>query len=286
MTAPSDGDFPELDTGRPSPARVYDYTIGGKDHFEVDRAAALTVNALFPEGVDAGRSNRLFLYRAVRYLARDAGIRQFVDLGSGLPTQNNVHQVARQFQPDTTVVYVDNDPAVQAFGRALLATDDRTTVLAADMRELDKILAHPDTQRLLDLSQPVAVLFLSVGHFITEDAVLQEMLDIAYETVVAGSYVAFTQMVGVDQRAVDEAHAQLGARIQMEWKNRLATDVTRFLRRFEPVEPGLTDITQWRPDPDQPPLPEVDEPLRRFVGASENNKRLYEFGGIARKPAS
>lgn len=285
MTAPSDGDLPHLSKERPSPARVYDYTIGGKDHFEADRAAALAVNALFPEGVDAGRNNRLFLYRAVRYLARDAGIRQFLDLGSGLPTQNNVHQVAQRFQPDATVVYVDNDPTVQAYGRALLATDGRTTVLDADMRDLDKILAHPDTRRLLDLSSPVAVLFLSVGHFITGDEVLQGLLDTVYDTVVPGSYVAFTQMVGVDQQAVDESHEKLLAKVQMDWKNRLAADVVRFLRRWEPVEPGLVDITHWRPDPDQPPLPEVDEALRPFVGASKKGKRLYEFGGIARKTA-
>jgi hypothetical protein len=286
LTAPSDGDFPELVIDRPSPARVYDYTIGGKDNFEADRAVSMAVNAMFPEGVDAGRNNRLFLYRAVRFLARDAGIRQFLDLGSGLPSQNNVHQVAQQFQPDATVVYVDNDPTVQVHGRALLATDGRTTVLAADMVEIEKVLAHPDTRRLLDLSSPVAVLFLSVGHFITDDAALQRMLDTVFDTVAPGSYVAFTQMIGVDQQTVDDAHAQLLAKIQMEWKNRLATDVTRFLRRWEPVEPGLVDITQWRPDPDQPPLPQVDEPLRQFLGASKKNKRLYEFGGIVRKPAA
>lgn len=287
MTAPSDGGFPQIDTGPPSPARVYNYVIGGKDHFAIDRAVALGVNQHFPEGVDAGRNNRLFLYRAVRFLARDAGIRQFLDLGSGLPTQNNVHEVAQQFQPDAAVVYVDNDPAVRAHGSALLAKDDKNTaILDADMVDLDDILARPETRRLLDLSKPVAVLFLSVGHFITDDATLQGMIDKVFDTVVPGSYVAFTQMVGVDQQAVDEAHAKLLAFVQMNWKNRLSSDVVRLLRRWEPVEPGLVDITHWRPDPDQPPLPEVDEPLRQFVGASQRNKRLFEFGGIVRKPAS
>jgi hypothetical protein len=285
VTAPSDGDFPQLDAGRPSPARVYDYVLGGKDNFEIDRAASQFVHTLFPETLDAAHNNRRFLYRAVRFLARDAGIRQFLDLGSGLPSQNNVHQVAQQFQPDATVVYVDNDPTVQTHGRALLATDGRTTVLAADMVEMDKILANPDTRRLLDLSRPVAVLFLSIGHLITDDATLQRMLDMVHDTVVPGSYVAFTQMVGVDQQAIDEAHAQLTEKIEMEWKNRLAGDVARLLQRWEPVEPGLVDITHWRPDPDQPPLPDVDEPLRQFIGASERNKRLFAFGGIVRKPA-
>jgi hypothetical protein len=284
VTAPSDGDFPQLDTGHPSPARVYDHSLGGKNNFEVDRAVNLTVLAMVPEGVDAARNNRQFLYRAVRFLARDAGIRQFVDLGSGLPTENNVHQVAQQFQPDATVVYVDNDPTVQVHGRALLATDDSTTILAADMRELDKILADPDTRRLIDLSLPVAVLLLSVGHFITDDATLQQMIDTIFDAVAPGSYVAFTQMVGVDQPSVDEAHAKLGGMVKMDWKNRLAPDIVELLRRWEPVEPGLVDITHWRPDPDQPPLPEVDPTLRPFLGASEKNKRLYEFGGIVRKP--
>ncbi len=283
MTTPSDGAFPKLDPGIPSPARVYDYTIGGKDNFAIDREVALGVNAQFPEGVDAARNNRLFLYRAVRFLARDAGIRQFLDLGSGLPTQNNVHQVAQKFQPDATVVYVDNDPSVQAHGRALLTTDESTTVVATDMTALDGILAHPETRRLLDLSKPVAVLFLSVGHFITDDAVLQGMLDKVFDTVASGSYVAFTQMIGADQEAVDESHAKLLAFVQMNWRNRLATDVARFLDKWEPVEPGLVDITSWRPDPDQPPLPDVDAPLRQFLGASQNNKRLFEFGGIVRK---
>jgi hypothetical protein len=285
VTAPSDGGFPQLDTGPPSPARVYDYSIGGRDNFAADREVAVGVNAQFPEAVDAARSNRLFLYRAVRFLARDAGVRQFLDLGSGLPSQNNVHQVAQRFQPDATVVYVDNDPAVQAYGRALLATDDSTTILAGDMTRLDEILAHPDTRRLLDVSQPMAVLFLSIGHFITDDATLQRMLDDVYDTVAPGSYVAFSQMVGVDQQAVDESHEKLLALIQMSWKNRLTTEVAGFLRRWEPVEPGLVDITDWRPDPDQPPLPEVDAPLRQFIGASKKNKRLFEFGGIVRKPS-
>jgi hypothetical protein len=265
---------------------MYNYTLGGKDNFEVDRAASEFVISRFPEAVDLARHNRLFLYRAVRFLARDAGIRQYLDLGSGLPTRDNVHQAAQQFQPGARVVYVDNDPTVLTHGRAMLATDESTTVVAADITETDKILANPEARRLLDLSAPVAVLFLSVGHLITDDATLQRMLDIVRDAIVPGSYVAFTQIVGVDQQAVDHSHAQLLDGIQMDWKNRLAEDVVGFLRRWEPVEPGLVDITQWRPDPEQPPLPEVDRRLQPFIGASEKNRRLLEFGGVARKVAS
>jgi hypothetical protein len=286
VTAPSDGGYPQISTDRPSPARVYDYSIGGKDNFEIDRTVARMVGEVFPEGVDAARANRRFLYRAVRFLAREAGIGQFIDLGSGLPAQNNVHQVAQQFQPDASVVYVDNDPTVQVHARALLTKDASTVVLDADLRDMEQILAHPVVRRLIDMSRPVAVLFLSIGHFVTDDATLQRMFDSVYEAVVPGSYLAFTQMVGVDQQAVDEAHEKLGAQIAMDWKNRLAPDIAGFLRRWEPVEPGLCDIAQWRPDPEQPPLPELDAPLRRLVGASEKSKRLFEFGGIVRKAAA
>ena len=268
---------------RPSPARMYNYTIGGKDNFEVDRAASEFVLSRFPEAVDVARHNRLFLYRAVRFLARDAGIRQYLDMGSGLPIQHNVHQVAQQFQPGARVVYVDSDPAVLTHGRALLATDQSTTVVAADIAETEEILAGPEVRRLLDLSTPVAVLLLSVGHLITDDATLQRMLDIVWDAVVPGSYVAFTQVIGVDQQAVDRAHAELLDGIQTDWKNRLAEDVVGFLRRWEPVEPGLVDITLWRPDPEQPPLPEVDRRLRPFIGASQRTQRLLEFGGVVRK---
>src|SRR5690554_2535873 len=187
--------MPNFATDVPTSARIYDYDLGGKDNFAVDRAAALEGLKHFPEILDAARHNRLFLYRLVRYLARDAGIRQFLDMGSGLPTQNNVHQVAQQFQPDARVVYVDNDPIVLANGQALLATDHSTTVIAADMTEPASILSHPNTLDLLDFSQPVAVLFLSIGHSIMDDEKLRSMLADVQEAVVPGSFLAFTQLV-------------------------------------------------------------------------------------------
>lgn len=285
VTAPSDGDFPQLSTDRPSPARLYNHALGGKDNFEIDRQVHLFVLNHFPEGVDAARNNRRFLYRVVRFLARDADISQFLDLGSGLPSADNVHQVAQRFRPDARVVYVDNDPTVQVHARALLARDDSTTVLAADLKDIDQVLGHPETNRLLDPSRPMAVLLLSMGHFVTDDATLQRILDTVWDTVTPGSYLAFTQMVGMDQETVDRSHEQLLETVQMDWKNRLADDVVHFLRRWEPVEPGLVEISQWRPDPDQPPLPEVDASLRPFIGASQRNRRLYEFGGLVRKPA-
>jgi hypothetical protein len=283
MTTPSDGDIPNFATDVPTAARMYDYNLGGKDNFEVDRAAAQAGSVHFPGILDAARNNRLFLYRVVRFLARDAGIRQFLDMGSGLPTQNNVHQVARQFQPDARVVYVDNDPIVLTYGRALLTTDDTTTVIAADMTEPKAILNDPQTRRLLDFSAPVAVLFLSVGHSIVDDAAVHAMLATVREAIVPGSYLAFTQMIAVDQQAADESN-EVARQLRLVWKTRLASDVVDFLRGLEPVEPGLLDITHWRPDPSQPPLPPVDEPMRQYIGASAKDQRFVEFGGLLRRP--
>jgi S-adenosyl methyltransferase len=293
VTAPNAGESPEfiasdveepsdLRTDVPTAARMYDYDLGGKDSFAVDRAAVQAGLAHFPGILDAARNNRLFLYRAVRFLARDAGIRQYLDMGSGLPTQNNVHQVAQQFQPDARVVYVDNDPIVLAHGRALLATDQSTTVITADMTNPEEILAHPDTRRLLDFSEPVAVLFLSVGHSIVDDATVHSMLAAVKGAIVPGSYIAFTQMVGVDQQVASES-TKVALDLGLVWKTRTPDDVIEFLRGLEPVEPGLVDITDWRPDPSQPALAPVDEPLRQYIGASANDQRHLEFGGIARR---
>ena len=280
--APDSGDLPNLAMDVPTPARMYDYDLGGKDNFAVDRAAVQAGLAKFPGILDAARNNRLFLYRAVRFLARDAGVRQFLDMGSGLPTQNNVHQVAQQFQLDARVVYVDNDPIVLAHGRALLATDESTTVITADMTEPDVILKHPDTRRLLDFSEPMAVLFLSVGHSIVDDETVRRMLATVKDAVVSGSYVAFTQMIGVDQQVAAES-TKVAEELGLQWKTRTREDIIEFLSGFEPVGPGLVDITDWRPDPNQPPLAPVDEPIRQYIGASANDQRHLEFGGVARK---
>jgi hypothetical protein len=284
MTAPSDGEFPDLSGTYPTPARMYDYCLGGKDNFEADRAAVLASIAHFPMGVDEARNNRQFLYRVVRFLARDAGIRQFLDLGSGLPTQDNVHQVAQQFQPGARVVYVDNDPIVLAHGRALLAKDDSTTVIAADMTKPEEILDQPQTRRLVDFSQPVAALFLSVGHSIPDDSTVESMLATVRAALVPGSYLAFTQMCG-DDPAMLEQSKQVAKEQNYTMRVRPTKDVAGFLQGLELVEPGLVNVRDWRPDPTQPPLPPVDEPLRPYLGASANwSGTGGEFGGVGRLP--
>jgi O-methyltransferase involved in polyketide biosynthesis len=262
---------------------MYDYVLGGKDNFPIDRETVQAMAARFPDSFDAVRANRLFLYRVVRFLARDAGIRQFLDLGSGLPTQNNVHQVAQRFQPESRVVYVDNDPVVLAHGRALLAKDASTTVVAADLTKPQEVLDDPQVRRLVDFSEPVAVLLLSVAHWVVDDATVHSVLSTVRDAIVPGSYLAFSQMCGVDRASTDEAN-QEAERLGMLAKNRTVAEVTEFLRDLEPVEPELVDVRAWRPDPDQPPLSPPDEPMRRYLGASAQSVRFMEYGGVLRKP--
>jgi hypothetical protein len=277
----------EIPLDVPTSARAYGWMLGGKDNFEIDREFILTTLQGFPECVDIARQNRLFLYRVVRYLVEEAGIRQFIDLGCGLPTGNNVHQVAQSFAPDARVVYVDIDPIVLAHGRALLADGGATTVITADMREPEAILAHPETRRLIDLSQPVAVLFLSVGHHVKDtDEVghgarhaLRHIID---TVAVPGSHLAFSQVV-IDDPAKG---AQMTAQIDgsgIPWQTRTPAEVDALLDGLKPVDPGLVNVREWRPDPNQPPLDPVSPPLAPYVGITKTRTDVYEYGGVLRK---
>jgi hypothetical protein len=271
----------ELNTNVPHSARMYDYCLGGKDNFAADREAVLGFVTRFPEGLDVTRENRLFLYRVVRFLARDAGIQQFLDMGSGLPTQANVHQVAQEFHPDARVVYVDNDPIVLAHGRALLS-DESTTVIQADMTDPLVILDHPDVRRLIDFAQPAAALFLSVAHSIPNDDQVRETISTVTGSLAPGSFLAISQFVGVDAETAD-AHTKKATEMGLVWKTRTTDEVRRFALGLEPVPPGLVDVADWQPDPNQPPLNPVDSPLQRFLGAAAGNKQVKEFGGVLRK---
>lgn len=283
MTAPNDGGYPAFPIDVPTSARMYDYSLGGRDNFPVDRAAVRFVCSRYPASLDVTRENRLFLYRAIRFMARDMGIRQFLDLGSGLPTQANVHEVAQQFQPAARVVYVDVDPIVLAHGRALLVDDETTRVIAADVTAPEGILVDEDVREMLDFCRPVGVLLLSVTHSIVDDDKVRHLLATVRAALSPGSYLAYSQLAGTDREGVDAGNAMV-KQMRIPWKNRTTTEVAGLLREFEPVEPGLVDVKTWRPDPSQPPLAPVDEALRPYLGRGADETRFYEYGGVLRRP--
>ncbi|MEU0087677.1 SAM-dependent methyltransferase [Streptomyces sp. NPDC006274] len=270
----------------PTSARAYGWMLGGKDNYEVDRAFLLATLPAFPECVDIARQNRQFLYRAVRYLTQELGIRQFLDMGCGLPTDDNVHQVAQRFTPDARVVYVDIDPIVLAHGHALLADNATTTVITADMRDQQSVLDHPDVRRLIDFEEPVAVLFLSVGHHLVDADDPRRILRTVIDRAAPGSCVGFSHVVSDDpvRGAEMTEHISSGG---IPWQTRTPAEVDALVEGLVPVEPGLVDLADWRPDPDQPPLAPVHPDLAPYLGAAKANKDgkgLYEYGGILRAP--
>jgi hypothetical protein len=256
-----------IDVTRPSVARMYDYYLGGKDNFEIDREAVRRVEKAMPEIRQLALENRAFLRRAVRHMARQ-GIRQFIDIGSGLPTAGNTHEIAQEIIPDARVVYVDNDPVVLQHGRALLATDQNTTVAAADMRRPIEVLEHPHTVKLLDFSQPVGVLMIAMVHFLTMDergAVMTQLRD----SLPSGSYLTVTHVTRDGHladavAAIEAVYADTPTPIYF----REHAEVAGFFEGFELVPPGLVTIDTWHPDPDDL--------------APEATRWLY--GGVGRKP--
>jgi hypothetical protein len=253
-----------LDTGAPNPARVYDYLLGGKDNFPADREVAEQLLAIAPVAREVVEDNRAFLRRAVRFLAAEAGVRQFVDLGSGLPTQGNVHEVAQAEVDDARVVYVDNDEMVVAHSRALLAGDN-TVAVQADLREPASILAHPEVRQLIDLDRPVALLLMAILHFFPDD---QDPLGIVAgyrDALPAGSHVVISHGTRDIPERLDMSPremAAMGEKVERLYQLTTATLVTRtraeverFFDGFDLLDPGVVEIQRWRPDGRGPLLP-------------------------------
>jgi hypothetical protein len=275
-------DITEIPNDIPTSARGYGWLLGGKDNYEVDRQTVLGMLHAFPSCLDIARQNRQFLYRAVRYLTEEAGIRQFIDMGCGLPTDDNVHQVAAQFTDEARVVYVDIDPIVLAHARVLLANDDSTTVITADLRDHEAILAHPDVARLIDFDEPVAVLFLSVGHHLLDEFDPRATVRAVLDRAAPGSLLAFSQVVSDDpERGAQQTASFLAAGIP--WRTRTPAEVDALLADFEPVEPGLVNLVDWRPMDLQPPLAPVPPEIARYEGAARNDPTIYEYGGVLRR---
>ena len=251
--AASDGSTPpsvDLRTDIPHPARMYDYYLGGKDNFPADRAAAAQVVKLLPSAPAGSRANRRFLGRAVRHVA-DLGIRQFLDIGTGIPASNNTHEVAQAAAPDARVVYVDNDPIVLTHARALLrgTSEGRTAYVDADFRDPDSILGAPQTTELLDFTQPIALLVVALLHFFKDADKPAELLARYKEALPPGSMLILTHGTGelmdpVIAANIEDTYAKSGLNIV----SRKHTEVLGFFDGLELVEPGVVPVHEWRPD--------------------------------------
>jgi S-adenosyl methyltransferase len=257
-----------IDPTVPTAARIYDYLLGGQDNFAADRAAAHRLAEVSPEIAAVARANRAFLGRTVRYLAAEAGIRQFLDLGAGLPTNGNVHQVAEAVAAEPRVVYVDNDPSVLAHSQAL-TSGTRTAVIHSDLRDPATILAHPQTRRLIDLAEPLAILFVAVLHFVADPGAQQAVT--AVTSVAAhGSYLVLSHGCSDPDpvaAAVGAARYPAGAYTAVP---RSRTGILGFFAGFDLVEPGLVPVHQWRPSPQDPADP----------------GKSWLLGGVGRKQAA
>jgi hypothetical protein len=263
---------PVVDVKTPSVARMYDYYLGGKDNYAADRAAVEELDKVAPSTKALAINNRRFLQRAVRILAQEYGVRQFLDHGSGLPTQDNVHQVAQRVDEQSRVVYVDNDPIVLAHGRALLETDDRTAVIQADMRDTDRIFGHPEVRRLIDLDQPVAALFVSVMHCIPDSDDPGGLVKRVMDRLPSGSFIVLDQLVSDDVAKREWLTEFMNVSTQNNWgRVRQEREVVPYFDGLEILEPGLVEVTRWRPDAE-------------LGGPKQLTDEWIEFGGVARKP--
>jgi hypothetical protein len=242
-----------LDTGVAHPARRYNYWLGGKDNFAADRESGDLLAKSYPAARIAARANRAFLRRAVRFLAAEAGIQQFLDIGTGLPTADNTHEVAQRIWPDARVVYVDNDPMVMAHARALLTStpQGRTRYLQEDLRNPARILTHPDLLDTLDLSRPVALMLVAVVHFLPDRVEASAIVHTLLDALPSGSYLTMTC-------ATKEF---LTPELAANWDETLRTgksdvyprerpEFEEFFAGLDVLDPGVVAISEWRPDPD------------------------------------
>jgi hypothetical protein len=272
-SAADEPDVPEIDVSKPHPARMYDYYIGGKNHFAADRELADKALASWPAGRIGPRENRAFLGRVVRYLAAEAGVRQFLDLGSGLPAANNVHEVAQAAAPSSRVVYVDNDPLVLAHARALLtpaSAEGQTAYVRADIRHPAAILDSPVVRSVLDFSRPIALMLVATLHFLNDEDKPSEVVGTLLSALPPGSYLAASHItlehdpvgVGGGQQVYLDAGITMNARDADEF-------AALAFGGLEMVPPGVVLVSEWRRD-SSGPLPTAAE--------------VSCYGGVARKP--
>ena len=251
----------DVATDRPSAARIYDYYLGGSHNFAVDREFAERAIELWPQLPEIMRENRAFLGRAVRYLVGQ-GITQFLDLGSGIPTIGNVHEVAQSENADARVVYVDTDPVAATLSRSLLAGVPNTAIVQADLRDVDAVLSATETRQLLDLSAPTAVLMIAVLHFVPDSDDPAGIVARYRSALAPGSYLALSHATHEGEPGQAGPHMALYARTGTPMTMRSRADVETIIDGFEPVAPGIVYFPQWRPDPQSPSIPDPE----RFTG--------------------
>jgi S-adenosyl methyltransferase len=265
----------DLQTNRPHPARVYDYLLGGKDNFAADRAAAEEGLKANPNSLIPPRQNRDFLRRVVHYLAADAGVSQFLDIGTGIPTSPNVHEVAQAVEPRARVVYVDNDPVVlnHAMARLTSGPDGRTAYVQADLRDAKAILEAPGLQATLDLSKPVALLLIAIMHFIPDSDDPYGAAARLLEALPSGSYLALSHLTGDFDPEAWEGVAAIYRRSGVIMRVRSLAEIERFFDGLKLVEPGVVSLPRWRP--------EVTD-----IGCTSapTDAEVSVYGGAARKP--
>lgn len=263
-------DFAGIDAETVSGARVYDYLLGGTDNYAIDRVAADQVEGMLPGTKAMARNSRRFLERVVRYLADERGIRQFIDNGSGLPTADNVHQIAQRLAPDSRVIYVDSDPTVVRHQKVrALAENQNAAFVLSDARDVQHILGHQQTRRLIDFGKPAALFYFMLLHFIPDQSDPGGMIRGVMDRLAPGSCLAVSHVVA-DEAEVRQQMTEVSLANTRGNFGRIRSrdEVRAFFDGLEPVDPGLTDIRQWRPD-----------------GSDEEQAdRWFVFGGVARKP--
>lgn len=257
----------DVDITVPNAARVYDFALGGFHNFEVDRVFFDRAVEMWPDIRLIAHANRAYLRRVVQWLT-DAGIRQFLDVGSGIPTLGNVHDVAQQTAPDARVVYVDIDPVAVSHGQSILADNPNACAIRADLREPRGVLEHPDVAGLIDFTRPVAVLMIAVLHFIADDARPADIIARYRDAIAGGSYLALSHGIS-DPNSTDEQEGvrDLYRRTPTPIFTRTPAEITAMLAGFELVEPGLVPVHDWRPDTD-----------------NEDHREQPILAAVARKP--
>ncbi|WP_067605155.1 SAM-dependent methyltransferase [Nocardiopsis listeri] len=258
----------KIDNSIPHNARIWNYWLGGKDNYPVDQEMGEQIRSFFPEIVDNAIADRAFLVRTVTHLVREEGIRQFLDIGTGLPTHNNTHEVAQAEAPETRVVYADNDPLVLAHARALLVGSEQgaTDYVDADLRDPEAILEA--ASRTLDLSRPVALMLLGVVNFIGDDAEVRSILDRLIEVLAPGSFLVVSHPTDdIDQERAHQVAEAWNERGTPKLTIRTAAGIESLFDGLELLEPGVVSCSLWRPDPTE-------------VG---DTRPVAEYGGVARK---